>query len=111
MFYLATLHAAMNSSFTIDYSRQLHPSDLFSWYFDSEPILQPVWLEVLAHRRWFQSPLFPIALSLFCYFGSTVPFTILDFYGYYRWTWVKRIKIQPEVQVIVVYKEKRLTTF
>lgn len=73
--------------------------DVFGWYHDSEPLLQPAWRVVLSNRPIFESPIFPIALALFCYFGSTVPFTILDLYGYRHWKWVKRIKIQPEVEV------------
>lgn len=91
----------MNSSAAQILSEDILPevADLFSWYHDSEPILQPVWTAVLARSEWFSSPLFPIALALFCYFGSTVPFTVLDLYGYQHWRWVRATKIQPDVQV------------
>jgi cholesterol 25-hydroxylase len=65
----------------------------------SDPLLQPIWTLALKHHVYVSSPLFPIVLSIGCYFASVVPFTVLDFYGYRHWTWVQRLKIQPDVQV------------
>jgi sterol desaturase/sphingolipid hydroxylase (fatty acid hydroxylase superfamily) len=62
-------------------------------------VLQPLWDIALANSYYTASPLFTFFMANSFVFLYMIPYMVLDFYGVYHWSWVKRYKIYPEVRV------------
>ena len=109
-FYGIGVHNYDNAADSVDPSPLTDPPSLVgtsglapsaSVGFDGEqpsslPLLQPIWSFMLGYRDQISSPLFPPIMAFATYFIFTIPFTVLDFYGLRRWSWVARYKIQPD---------------
>ncbi|GFS09333.1 cholesterol 25-hydroxylase-like protein 1, member 2 [Elysia marginata] len=60
--------------------------------------LQPIWDLRLGYEDYLQSPLFPVFLSVFYYFGLCIPVTFIDVFCK-KQQWYKNYKIQPDKEI------------